>query len=48
MKQFIVFLALTMLGVALYQLIAGPGDASVYSMVKTVWQQEIAINRTYP
>ena len=48
MKQFIVFLALTMLGVALYQMIAGTGEESVYSMVKAVWQQEIATNRAYP
>ena len=48
MKQFIVFLALTMLGAALYQMIAGPDETSVYSVVKAVWQQEIAMNRAYP
>ena len=41
MKQMIVLAATIMLGVFLYGLIAGPGEGSIYSEVKNVWQHEI-------
>ena len=41
MKQFIVLTASILLGVFLFNLIAGSGSDSVYSEVKTVWEKEL-------
>ena len=41
MKQMIILAATIMLGVFLFNLIAGPDESSIYSEVKSVWQQEI-------
>ena len=41
MKQMIILAATIMLGVFLFNLIAGPDEESIYSEVKNVWQHEI-------
>ena len=41
MKELIILIASIMLGVFLFNLIAGDTDRSVYSAVKGVWQTEI-------
>ncbi len=41
MKQFIVLIATVILGLFLFDLIAGPGDDSVYSSVRSLWINEI-------
>lgn len=41
MKELIVLLASVILGVFLFGLIAGSGEGSVYSSVKSVWDAEI-------
>lgn len=48
MKQLIVFVGLTALGIAIYTLIAGPDD-SVKTALKEVWEYEINRQATiYP
>jgi len=41
MKQLIVLLASVLLGIFIFNLIAGPGKSSIYSSVGRLWQQEI-------
>ncbi len=41
MKQLIVLLATVVLGLFLFQLIAGKDEGSIYSSVKKVWLAEI-------
>jgi hypothetical protein len=48
MKQLIVMAATVALGVLLFQLIAGDADDSVLSVLKSVWEQEIAIRSGHP
>ena len=48
MKQFIVLIAMIMLGIAIYEIIAGPGAGSIFHTVKEVWQQEIQIRTPTP
>lgn len=43
LKQLIVLIASLILGIALFNLIAGPGDDSIYSSVRKVWQTEVEI-----
>ncbi len=48
MKQFIVLCSTIILGVAIYNMITGPGDESVISTVSEVWQQGIQIRTDSP
>jgi len=48
MKQFIVLCSTIILGVAIYNMIAGPGDHSVVNVVGEVWQQGIQIRTNSP
>lgn len=41
MKQLIVLVSTILLGLILFDLIAGPGESSVYSVVRGVWESEI-------
>jgi len=43
MKQFIVLCSTIILGMAIYNMIMGPGDGSVMSTVSEVWQQGIQV-----
>lgn len=43
MKQFIVLIAALLLGLALFSLIAGPEEGSMYSALKQVWSSELAV-----
>ncbi|MDR1571629.1 MAG: hypothetical protein LBS32_03805 [Clostridiales Family XIII bacterium] len=48
MKQFIVLVSMTLLGVFIYGLIAGPGDDSMLASVKSAWSQEIDMRTRQP
>jgi hypothetical protein len=41
MKQFIVLLATTVLGLAIYGMIAGAGEGSLMSETRAVWMAEL-------
>lgn len=43
MKQLIIMVASIMLGIALFYMIAGPQDDSVYSQVGRIWDSEIEL-----
>jgi hypothetical protein len=47
-KQFIVLCGTIILGVAIYNLIAGPEDGSVISMVSEVWERGIRVRTDTP
>jgi hypothetical protein len=48
MKQFIVLVAMLALGLAIYGMIAGPGDDSMLSAVKDLWADEIDLRTRQP
>ena len=48
MKQFIVLCSTIILGVTIYNMIAGTGGTSVISVVSEVWQQGIQLRTTTP
>ncbi|MDY3954638.1 MAG: hypothetical protein SOY83_04045 [Anaerovoracaceae bacterium] len=48
MKQFIVLIAMILLGIMIYQLIAGPEEGSIFHSVKSVWEQEIEARTPAP
>lgn len=48
MKQVIVMLAMILLGIAIFQIVAGEDEDSVLSTMKGVWQQEIQVRTTHP
>ena len=48
MKQIIVMVATLMLGIAIYQLIAGSGNGSIMESVGGLWQQEIELRSSNP
>lgn len=48
MKQLIVMAATIALGMFIFQLIAGDTEDSVLSVLKSVWEQEIAIRSGHP
>ncbi|MDR2770545.1 MAG: hypothetical protein LBB57_00745 [Clostridiales Family XIII bacterium] len=48
MKQFIVLIATVALGLAIYGMIAGPGEHSMLSAVKGVWTDEIDLRTREP
>ena len=41
MKQLIIMLASLLLGIMLFDMIAGPGEGSTYSGLKGFWENEI-------
>jgi hypothetical protein len=41
MKQFIILAAMIILGLAIFDMIAGPDEDSILSTVRTQWEQEI-------
>ncbi len=43
MKELIILIASIMLGLCLFDLIAGDADNSIYSAVKGVWNTEIRV-----
>jgi hypothetical protein len=48
MKQFIVLIAMLALGLAIYGMIAGPGEHSMLSAVKGMWVEEIDLRTREP
>lgn len=48
MKQLIVMFAMIVLGVTIFNLIAGGDDNSILSVMKGVWEQEILIRTSSP
>ena len=48
MKQFIVLCSTILLGITIYNMIAGPGNDSVMSTVSEVWQQGIMVRTDSP
>lgn len=48
MKQFIVLCSTILLGIAIYNMIMGPGDNSVISTVSDVWQMGIQVRTDTP
>ncbi|WP_324823742.1 hypothetical protein [Sinanaerobacter sp. ZZT-01] len=48
MKQIIVMVATILLGIAIFYMIMGPQDNSVYSTVQGVWKQEIDVRTKSP
>ena len=48
MKQFIVLCSTIMLGMAIYNMIMGPGSDSVVNTVSEVWQQGIEVRTNTP
>jgi hypothetical protein len=48
MKQFIVLMAMTLLGIFIYGAIAGPGEDSMLASVKNAWSQEIDMRTRQP
>jgi hypothetical protein len=48
MKQFIVLIAMLALGLAIYNLIAGPDEGSMLSAVKGIWADEIELRTREP
>ncbi len=43
MKDFIVLIAMILLGLAVFNLIAGPDENSIKSTLNDVWQQELQL-----
>ena len=48
MKQLIVMMVMIVLGVAIFNLIAGDDDHSILNVMKGVWKEEIEIRTSYP
>lgn len=48
MKQIIVMMATILLGVAIFHLIMGPQQNSIFSTVQSVWNEEIEIRTQSP
>ena len=48
MKQFIVMMAMLLLGVSIYLLIAGPDDGSITKQLGRLWQQELEFRSNWP
>lgn len=48
MKQFIVLCSTIILGIAIYNMIMGPGGDSVISTVSEVWQQGVRVRTNTP
>ncbi|MBQ9931407.1 MAG: hypothetical protein IJO79_03565 [Firmicutes bacterium] len=48
MKQLVVLLAMIVLGIAIYGIIAGDEDGSIKSTVSELWQQEILLRQNTP
>ena len=48
MKQFIVLCSTILLGIAIYNMIMGPGDNSVISSVSDVWKIGIQVRTDTP
>ena len=48
MKQMIIMLAMLLLGIAIYNLIAGEGQGSLLHTMGGIWQEEIRIRSSYP
>lgn len=48
MKQLIVMMAMIVLGIAIFNLIAGGDDSSIVSVIKGVWEQEIQMRTSSP
>ena len=48
MKQFIVLCSTILLGIAIYNMIMGPGEGSVISNVSDVWQMGIQVRTDTP
>lgn len=48
MKQFIVLISTVLLGVAIYNMVAGPGDDCIKNTTMKVFQYQIENQETYP
>ncbi|MDD2189589.1 MAG: hypothetical protein PHV71_03265 [Eubacteriales bacterium] len=48
MKQFIVLCSTVVLGIAIYNMIMGPGEDSVINVVSAFWENGIATRTSTP
>jgi hypothetical protein len=48
MKQIIILCSMIMVGILIYNLISGDQESSVLSSVKTIWLNELEIQKKYP
>ncbi|MBO5667238.1 MAG: hypothetical protein J6S45_07310 [Firmicutes bacterium] len=48
MKQLIIMVATILLGISIFQMIAGPSEDSIRSSVGQLWQQEIEMRTMEP
>ncbi len=48
MKQIIILCAFILLGLVIYNMIAGPDADSVLNTAKGVWEREIQVQKQYP
>lgn len=48
MKHFIVLCSTVILGIAIYNMIMGPGEDSLINVVGDLWRNEIAIRTSTP
>jgi hypothetical protein len=48
MKQIIILCATMLLGVVIFNLVAGSQQDSVMNTVKSVWEKEIDMQKKYP
>ena len=48
MKQLLIMVAMVALGIAIYNLITGPSDDSIKSVVEDVWKQQVVIRTDQP
>lgn len=48
MKQFIVLCSTIILGITIFNMIAGPGEDTVMSTVREVWHQGIEVRTDTP
>jgi hypothetical protein len=48
MKQIIILCSMIMVGILIYNLISGNQEGSVLSSVKSVWLNELELQKKYP
>ncbi len=46
MKQYIVLISMIMLGIYIFNIVAGEGEGSLNASLKNVWQEQVVV-RTY-
>jgi hypothetical protein len=48
LKQFIVLMAMVGLGMFIYQLVAGPGESSIFSGMGRCWEEMVGLRSQFP